>query len=93
MADLLRERLKARGWRIVNDSPLAIVCFTHAAIEDGTLSAAEVVERVVTSGRAWISQVRLDESVVALRACVTSHRTGAEDTEILVDELDRAVRG
>jgi hypothetical protein len=79
------------GWRLVNDSPLAIVCFTHPKIEAGTTTAAEVVDRVLATGRAWISQVRLSGRVVALRACITSHRTTPDDVEILVDELQRAI--
>jgi aromatic-L-amino-acid/L-tryptophan decarboxylase len=93
MAELLRTRVTERGWRLVNDSPLAIACFTHPSIESGTPSAAEVVDRVVGSGRAWISQVRLSGSGVALRACITSHRTQPADIEVLVDELERALRG
>ncbi|CAN5583929.1 aspartate aminotransferase family protein [soil metagenome] len=91
MAELLRTRLSEHGWRLVNDSPLAIVCFTHPTIEGGRPSAAEVVERVVGGGRAWISQVRLGGSVIALRACITSHRTQPADVDILVDELERAI--
>jgi glutamate/tyrosine decarboxylase-like PLP-dependent enzyme len=90
-AELLRDRLVKRGWRIVHDSPLAIVCFTHPRIDSGAITAGEVVDRVVGAGRAWISQVRLDQSTVAIRACITSHRTTPADLEILVDELDRAI--
>ena len=90
-AELLRTRLVERGWRIVNDSPLAIVCFTHPRIDRNDISTAEVVDRVVSSGQAWISQVRLNSSTVALRACVTSHRTTSSDIEILVTALEDAV--
>ncbi len=92
MAELLRARLAATGWRLVNDSPLAIVCFTHPEIESGRTTASEAVERVVAGGRAWISEVRLSGSVIALRACITSHRTQPADIEILVDDLERAIR-
>ncbi len=91
IGELLRERLIAGGWRPVNDSPLAVVCFTHSDIEDGRITAAEVVDRVVGGGRAWISQVRLRGTVVAVRACITSHRTTPEDIDILVEELQRAI--
>ena len=90
-AELLRIRLVERGWRIVNDSPLAVVCFTHPRIDSGAITAVQVVDGVVSAGRAWISQVRLDQSTVAIRACITSHRTTAADLDILVDELDRAI--
>jgi glutamate/tyrosine decarboxylase-like PLP-dependent enzyme len=92
MGEILRTRLASRGWRLVNDSPLAIVCFTHADIESGTTTAKDVVDRVLASGRAWISEVHLTEPAVALRACITSHRTTSADIDVLVEELERAIR-
>jgi aromatic-L-amino-acid/L-tryptophan decarboxylase len=92
MGALLRERLAAAGWRLVNDSPLAIVCFTHPDIEAGTTTAKEVIERVVGRGQAWISEVRLSGPLIAIRACITSHRTTEADIDILVGELERAIR-
>jgi aromatic-L-amino-acid decarboxylase len=51
-----------------------------------------VIDRVVGRGQAWISEVRLSGPIVALRACITSHRTSEADIEILMDELERAIR-
>lgn len=92
MGELLRTRLASSGWRLVNDSPLAIVCFTHPEIERGATTASAVVDRVVGGGRAWVSEVRLSGPAIALRTCITSHRTQALDIDILVDELERAIR-
>jgi aromatic-L-amino-acid/L-tryptophan decarboxylase len=92
MADLLRHKLEASDWRLVNDSPLAVVCFTHPEIERGNTSTSAVAARVVRSGRAWISEVRLSGPLSALRACVTSYRTQPEDIDILIDELERSIR-
>jgi glutamate/tyrosine decarboxylase-like PLP-dependent enzyme len=92
MADLLRRQLEAAGWQLVNDSPLAIVCFTHPAIEGGSMTTSAVVERVVRRGRAWISEVRLSGRGSALRACITSYRTRPEDIGILVEELEQAIQ-
>ena len=92
MCELLRTRLESKGWIVVHDSPLAILCFTHPEIESGETTVSEVVDRVVASGRAWISQVRLSgPTPLALRACITSHRTQPADIDILVGELERAV--
>ena len=94
MSELLRTRLESKGWIVVNDSPLAVLCFTHPAIESGGTTVPEVVNRVVGSGRAWISQVRLSgPTPIALRACITSHRTQPADIDILVGELQRAIGG
>lgn len=92
MGELLRTLLASSGWRLVNDSPLALVCFTHPEIERGSTTASDVVERVVGGGRAWISEVRLSGPVSALRACITSHRTRPVDIDILLDELNRVIR-
>jgi glutamate/tyrosine decarboxylase-like PLP-dependent enzyme len=92
MGRLLRDRLTAAGWRVVNDSPLAVVCFTHPEIEAGRTTTKAVVERVLGGGEAWLSEVRLSGPIVALRACITSHRTTEADIDILVDELERAIR-
>src|SRR5439155_21958685 len=92
LGEMLRQRLASSGWRLVNDSPLAIVCFTHPEIESERTSASEVVDRVVRRGRAWISEVHLSGPTVALRACITSHRARPADIDILVDELERAIR-
>lgn len=92
MADLLRRQLEASGWQLVNDSPLAVVCFTHPEIESGKTTTSAVAERVVRGGRAWISEVRLSGPRSALRACITSYRTRPEDIGILIDELDQAIR-
>ena len=92
MSELLRTRLESKGWIVVNDSPLAVLCFTHPEIESGGTSVSEVVDRVVGGGRAWISQVRLSgPTPIALRACITSHRTQPADIDILVGELERAI--
>jgi hypothetical protein len=71
---------------------LAVVCFTHPDIEAGRTTVNDVVDRVVDSGQAWISMVRLSGPIVALRACITSHRTSPADIDILVRELDLAIR-
>ena len=91
MAELLRTRLVESGWQMVNDSPLAVVCFTHPRLESGDISAPEIVDRVVASGQAWISHVRLSGSIVALRACITSHRTTPSDLDALITALEEAV--
>jgi glutamate/tyrosine decarboxylase-like PLP-dependent enzyme len=91
MGDALRARLRERGWRVVNDSPLPLVCFTHPAIRAGKVSAGDVVARMLASEGVWLSKVRLrDEDV--LRACVTSYMTQPGDVGALVEQAERAVQ-
>lgn len=90
-ADQLRERLRAAGWRIVNDSPLPLVCFTHDAIDGLHLTTQSVVDRVLARGRCWISQVMLPRRTAALRACITSFDTGESDLAVLMEDLAAAI--
>ncbi|TDC54458.1 pyridoxal-dependent decarboxylase [Actinomadura sp. KC345] len=88
LADDLRGALAATGWRIVNDTPLPVVCFADP--DDSTQEHHDALARsVVESGRAWISPVRLDGRA-ALRACVISHRTTPEDLNELVQAVNDA---
>jgi aromatic-L-amino-acid/L-tryptophan decarboxylase len=93
MGDVLRAKLAERGWIVVNDSVLPVVCFTHPRVDDGACSAGALVRRVCDGGRTWISEVRLTSKAPALRACITSYRSTEADLEILTEELQRALDG
>ena len=93
MGDVLRAKLTERGWIVVNDSVLPLVCFTHPRIGNGSCSAGEVARRVCRAGRAWISEVRLTSKAPALRACITSYRSNEGDLDVLMDELQRTLDG
>jgi glutamate/tyrosine decarboxylase-like PLP-dependent enzyme len=82
MGDLLRASLAGAGWRIVNRTPLPLVCFTR----DGLVVSrflAELYDRQI----AWMSEVRLGDGTPAVRACVTSYRTNAGDVEWVVRKM------
>ena len=85
---LLRDRLNAAGFEIVNDTPLPLVCFRHARMTDPAATARDVV----AAGRAWISAVTLPDGARVLRACVTSYRTGEDEVSALVEAVTRAMR-
>ena len=89
MGDLLRDGLRASGWRIVNETPLPVVCFSHPQLDAEQLS--RLLEELYAQGTAWISQARLKGDMPALRACITSYRTQAEDVAFLVETLDSYV--
>ncbi|WP_394837329.1 pyridoxal-dependent decarboxylase [Pendulispora rubella] len=77
----LREALAGAGFRLTNDSPLPIACFTR----DGNgLKPAEIARRMAAEGHAWLSEVRLGTGAHWLRACITHHDTGPEDIRQLV---------
>jgi glutamate/tyrosine decarboxylase-like PLP-dependent enzyme len=91
LGELLRDRLRRAGWRIVNRTPLPVVCFTHARLEEGELSVRELVERVYERGQVWVSEVLLGGRLAAVRACITNYRTRPADVEALVEELGRCL--
>ena len=83
MGDVLRESLKSAGWRIVNSTPLPLVCFTRDGL-DTTEFLAALRERQI----AWMSEARLG-GVPVVRACITSFRTTEADIEWVVGEMNR----
>ena len=88
MAGLLRERLAETGWRMTNDTPLPIVCFTRDDLRPE--ATADVVDRLAAEGAAWISEARLPSGERWLRACITHHETDGSDVDALVAAVNRA---
>jgi glutamate/tyrosine decarboxylase-like PLP-dependent enzyme len=84
MGDVLRESLQRAGWRVVNRTPLPLVCFTRDGLVASKLLAA-LYERQI----AWMSEVRLGGEAPVVRACVTSFRTTESDIEWVVREMSR----
>ena len=69
MGNVLREALRASGWRIVNSTPLPLVCFTREGLVPATFLAALHKRQI-----AWMSEARLG-GIPVVRACITSFRT------------------
>ena len=88
MGDVLRRSLKRAGWRVVNTTPLPVVCFSRDGLATTKFLAA-LYERQI----AWMSEVRLGDNTPVLRACITSFRTSERDIAWVVREMGRiAVR-
>jgi aromatic-L-amino-acid decarboxylase len=88
-ADLLRRRLVATGWRIVNATPLPLVCVVDPDRPDDIAHHQRLVDTIVESGRAWVSLTRL-RGKPAIRICITSHRTTDQHVARLCALLDAA---
>lgn len=88
MGDLLRRRLVAAGWIVVNDTPLPVVNFTHPHVRDGRTTVTALRDAVYARGNAWISALPAACGEPALRACITSYLTTDADIEALVEELE-----
>jgi glutamate/tyrosine decarboxylase-like PLP-dependent enzyme len=79
----IREGLESRGWSIVNDSPLAVLTVVPPA---GHGEPRAIVDRVLKSGRAWVSLTHFEGRDV-IRICVTHGETSEADLSILLDVL------
>ena len=88
MGDLLRQKLCDAGWKVVNDTRLPVVCFTHPDIEEGRFRTTDLLQKIYRRAKVWISDVTLGGELRALRACITSYRTEAADLDALVGELE-----
>jgi len=87
IGQVLRESLAATGWRIVNSTPLPLVCFTRDGIDPSKLLAT-LRERQI----AWMSETRIG-GIPVMRACITSFRTTEADIEWVVGEMNSLVSG
>src|SRR5438309_321596 len=85
MGGVLRESLERAGWRVVNSTPLPLVCFTRDGLDTGKFLAALYQRQI-----AWMSEGRLGGGAgPVLRACITSFRTTESDIEWVGREMDR----
>lgn len=82
MGQVLREALQASGWRIVNPTPLPVVCFTRDGLIPSELLAALREHQI-----AWMSEANLG-GVSVIRACITSFKTTEQDIEWVVDQMN-----
>jgi glutamate/tyrosine decarboxylase-like PLP-dependent enzyme len=83
----VKERLIGAGWRIANDSPLAVLdAIPPAAMGD----VRTLVRRVVVSGRAWVAPTTFEGQDV-VRICATNGETALADVDALVAALTDAV--
>jgi hypothetical protein len=83
----VKERLEALNWRVVNDSPLAVL---DAVPPPELGDVRTLVRSVVASGRAWIAPTTFEGQDV-VRICATNGETGIADVDALVAALNRRV--
>jgi glutamate/tyrosine decarboxylase-like PLP-dependent enzyme len=85
MGHVLREALRASGWRIVNSTPFPLVCFTREELVPARFLAVFHQRQI-----AWMSEARIGETPV-VRACITSFRTTEADIHRVVNEVNRLI--
>lgn len=86
LGNILRDELVSAGWRIVNTTPLPLVCFTREGLDTKRFLAALHDQQI-----AWMSEVCLADGDPVLRACVTSFRTTEADVRWVVRQMDRLI--
>ena len=80
-------RMTALGWTVANEPRLAVVCLDPPA---GSPPVREIVQRVLASGRAWLSAAKF-EGRDTIRACVTHGETSADDIAAVAELLENAL--
>jgi glutamate/tyrosine decarboxylase-like PLP-dependent enzyme len=83
LGNVLRRALTASGWKLANETPLPLVCFTREHL-DATAFLTALHRRQI----AWMSEARIDGAPV-LRACITNFRTTEADIHQIVDEMNQ----
>ena len=78
-------RSKLPGGRILNATPLPLVCFTREGLVPAGFLAALHQRQI-----AWMSEARVGDTPV-VRACITSFRTTEADIHWVVNEMNRLV--
>jgi glutamate/tyrosine decarboxylase-like PLP-dependent enzyme len=86
LAALLRRRLEARGWLIVNNSPVAVVCIKPPP---RCGSVRSIVARLLATGRAWVASAVYEGDEI-IRACITNGESSESDVDELVAALSAA---
>lgn len=86
VVERVKAGLLALGWRVINDSPLAVL---DVLPPPGSIDVRLLVQRVVASGRAWVAPA-LFEGIDVVRICATNGQTNDDDVEVLLAALDGA---
>ncbi|HXE30155.1 MAG TPA: pyridoxal-dependent decarboxylase [Stellaceae bacterium] len=86
LAHELAGRAILRGWNVVNEPKLAVVCL---APPDGSPPVRDIVAHVLRDGSAWLSAAKFAGRDV-VRACVTHGETSGADIAIAIAALEKA---
>lgn len=91
LGDHMRRRLQQAGWKLLNPTPLPVVCFTHPKLEGDDRLTGAFADRIQKSQIAYITKTRLRGRTTCLRACITNRRTQEEDVDHLVEGLNECL--
>lgn len=95
MGRLLREKLLAAGWEILNPTPLPVACFVDGKRGDGRSAdyLEKIARKVGETGKTWVTTTHLSYGdQPALRAGIANYKTTPADLDRLIETLE-TVRG
>lgn len=81
------DKMQKHGWQQANNSAMAIACIKPP---DGSLTPAQIVDKIVAKGEQWISVTKFEDQPV-IRVCITNGMTSQSDMDGLIDNLIEAV--
>lgn len=76
-----------KGWEILNDSPLPIICFTRNDFKSGK-GITQLVNYINNSGKAWVSEYSI-HGQPAVRVCLTNYASGVKELDELMEVLEK----
>jgi glutamate/tyrosine decarboxylase-like PLP-dependent enzyme len=86
IAQYMRAELLSRGWEVLNESSLAVLCVRPPP---GSADEQSIVSKMLQSGAAWISTAVFEGQLV-IRACITHGETTRDDIDAVVAGLETA---
>jgi glutamate/tyrosine decarboxylase-like PLP-dependent enzyme len=92
LGNYMRNQLLSRGWKVINPTPLPVICFTHPAIEGGEASVSNMLQQIYAEGRLWISAISIGNQQKVFRACITNYHTCEKDIDFIVEELEKLLQ-
>jgi glutamate/tyrosine decarboxylase-like PLP-dependent enzyme len=92
LGNYMRNQLLSRGWKVINPTPLPVICFTHPAIEGGEASVSNMLQQIYAEGRLWISAISIGNQQKVFRACITNYHTSEKDIDFIVEELEKLLQ-
>lgn len=88
IGNYLRRELLKNNWEITNDSELPVICFTAPEYKHTKNFATDICNKVLKSGKAWLSVYRVNGSN-SLRACITNYATTETEIDAFVSLLNK----
>jgi glutamate/tyrosine decarboxylase-like PLP-dependent enzyme len=86
--NILRKKLELADWKILNATPLPLVCFTDESARSDPAFTKNLCDSIVRSGEAWVSLYPVN-GINTIRACITNYKTSATDIDALIETLNR----